>query len=433
MALPSSGSISLNQVNVELGNSGSASINMNSSAIRGLFGVSSGAISMSNGHGKSASSPTQFALTVVNEVGGTVIPWDSGGQWLQMWWNDLYGTEFPDINWASSTQKANNSTIEILMANSLAGNSDSIVMYNQGPFTISELFFDAYDDYAYPWDDDLATTAGGIEDLEITFHGTVDTNMSVDWDDTTSSSYSNLSGGKLTKSYPTGGVTFDVEVTCTTPFSVNGSPVLSEYGDVTFTAAYPLSNWNNFTGTPSDTPNLGSGKSIGELTSATEASSFKMFANMNSWDTSSVTDMSRLLYQSYWLSTSETPNMASWDTSNVTDMSYMFSASNNINPNVTNWDVGSVTTFRNMLPGGGASPFNRNISGWDTSSAVDMRKMLAHCYNFNYDISSWDVSGVTTAANAYGFRWKSSSGPTYLDLLTCAKSPTFNTPSWIGC
>jgi hypothetical protein len=54
MALQSSGAISLNDVNVELGNSGTANINMGSSAVRDLFGVSSGAISMSDGYGKSS-------------------------------------------------------------------------------------------------------------------------------------------------------------------------------------------------------------------------------------------------------------------------------------------------------------------------------------------------------------------------------------------
>ena len=62
MALPASGAISLSQVNVELGNAGTASINMNSAAVRGLFGVASGAISMSNGYGKSS----QFAFSITS-------------------------------------------------------------------------------------------------------------------------------------------------------------------------------------------------------------------------------------------------------------------------------------------------------------------------------------------------------------------------------
>ena len=62
MALPASGAISLNQVNVELGNAGTASINMNSAAVRGLFGVASGAISMSDGYGKS----NEFSFSITS-------------------------------------------------------------------------------------------------------------------------------------------------------------------------------------------------------------------------------------------------------------------------------------------------------------------------------------------------------------------------------
>jgi hypothetical protein len=53
MALPASGAISLNDVNVELGLSGTAAITMNDSAVRTLFGVASGAIGMNSGYGKS--------------------------------------------------------------------------------------------------------------------------------------------------------------------------------------------------------------------------------------------------------------------------------------------------------------------------------------------------------------------------------------------
>jgi hypothetical protein len=53
MALPSTGAISLNAVNVELGLSGTTTISMNQASVRTLFGVASGAISMSDGYGKS--------------------------------------------------------------------------------------------------------------------------------------------------------------------------------------------------------------------------------------------------------------------------------------------------------------------------------------------------------------------------------------------
>jgi len=55
MALPAAGnSISLQQVNVELGETGTDAINMGGSAVRGLFGVAEGAIDMSDGFGKSS-------------------------------------------------------------------------------------------------------------------------------------------------------------------------------------------------------------------------------------------------------------------------------------------------------------------------------------------------------------------------------------------
>ena len=44
MPLPASGIITLNDVNVELGLSGTAQIGMDDAAVRGLFGIASGEI-----------------------------------------------------------------------------------------------------------------------------------------------------------------------------------------------------------------------------------------------------------------------------------------------------------------------------------------------------------------------------------------------------
>ena len=60
MALPSSGAISLNDVNVELGLSGTAQISLNDAVVRTLFIRSSGSISMSDGYSKS----NQFAFSI---------------------------------------------------------------------------------------------------------------------------------------------------------------------------------------------------------------------------------------------------------------------------------------------------------------------------------------------------------------------------------
>jgi len=58
----STGTISLSQVNTELGYSASATISLNDAAVRALAGVSSGTISMSNLQGKSAGNPFTLAF-----------------------------------------------------------------------------------------------------------------------------------------------------------------------------------------------------------------------------------------------------------------------------------------------------------------------------------------------------------------------------------
>lgn len=95
MALPSSGQISLNDVNVELGNSGTAQIDMNSSAVRTLFEIASGEIEMSDGYGKAAFTPWTTTPTFQNFTGdgstqnGTYTPTSGTVKFLVMMWGSV--------------------------------------------------------------------------------------------------------------------------------------------------------------------------------------------------------------------------------------------------------------------------------------------------------------------------------------------------------
>ena len=71
MALPSSGAISMGQVDTELGYSATAQISLNNTAVRTLFGISSGAIDMNTGHGKANTVSAAYLVVAGGGTGGT--------------------------------------------------------------------------------------------------------------------------------------------------------------------------------------------------------------------------------------------------------------------------------------------------------------------------------------------------------------------------
>lgn len=96
MALQSSGAISLYNVNIELQRSGTQTISMGESAVRTLFQVGSGAISMSNGYGKS--NLTQAAaVSWMASNRNAVTLWCHGGT------TDVRATNSPYVRYVSSS------------------------------------------------------------------------------------------------------------------------------------------------------------------------------------------------------------------------------------------------------------------------------------------------------------------------------------------
>lgn len=80
MALPASGAISFNNINVELGLSGTASLSLGASNVRTLFGVPSGAIALSQGYGKS--NRVAINLTIAANTNNYNIFSNKGGSYV---------------------------------------------------------------------------------------------------------------------------------------------------------------------------------------------------------------------------------------------------------------------------------------------------------------------------------------------------------------
>jgi surface protein len=105
--------------------------------------------------------------------------------------------------------------------------------------------------------------------------------------------------------------------------------------------------------------------------------------------------------------------ISTWDTSFVTNMSRMFANNDGVssfNQNIGNWNVRKVTTFFNMFNtatafnNGGAPMLWSEGGGIGNDSSVvtiDMRNMFLSATAFNSDITGWNTSKVTLMSGMF--------------------------------
>jgi len=133
--------------------------------------------------------------------------------------------------------------------------------------------------------------------------------------------------------------------------------------------------------------------------------------NISEWDTGNVTDMSNMFADANIFN----QDISKLNTSKVTNMSGMFKGATNFTGytnqlNITNfksktffsdlefeasigkWDTGNVTEMTSMFEG--ASEFDANISQWKTGKVMDMSKMFLGAESLNKRISSQTSCGV---------------------------------------
>ena len=115
------------------------------------------------------------------------------------------------------------------------------------------------------------------------------------------------------------------------------------------------------------------------------------YGHISGWDTSKVTDMSKLFLDAH---TFNEP-LNNWDVSNVSNMHAMFDNAYAFNQPLNNWEVGNVTDMSEMFSSMEALAFNQPIGNWDVSGVTDMSGMFSDAKAFNQAIGDWDVSNVT--------------------------------------
>ncbi len=151
-----------------------------------------------------------------------------------------------------------------------------------------------------------------------------------------------------------------------------------------------------------------------------KSSAINTYGEINTWDTSLMTNMSNVFYNK-----SFNDDISNWNTSNVTNMRNMFRASFTFNQPIktqqvtvnnvtyTAWDVSKVTRMESMFKD--AQDFNQEIGNWDVSNVTNMNSMFFYADAFNQPINTqqvtvnnvtytaWDVSKVTNMYEMFAY------------------------------
>lgn len=123
--------------------------------------------------------------------------------------------------------------------------------------------------------------------------------------------------------------------------------------------------------------------------------------DLSKWDTSNVTNMSRMF--SYCYNLSSIDGISNWDTSKVTAMQEMFYNCYNLtSPDLSKWDTSNVANMYFMFYGCRSLTSLDSISNWDTSNVTNMSLMFGYCSSLtSLDLSKWDISNVSSMGGMF--------------------------------
>ncbi|MBG7611645.1 BspA family leucine-rich repeat surface protein [Polaribacter sp. BAL334] len=271
---------------------------------------------------------------------------------------------------------------------------------------LSIITLNAQTEFITTWKTDNPGTSNSSSIIIPTFPGET-YNYDVDWNN--DGVYNLVDIGKtgsVTHDFGTPG-TYTIRIRGTFPriyFNGSGSTGLGDsrklisidqWGTISWTSMeYAFSGCYNLQVNANDAPNL---SGVTSLEGMFLGNFINLNQNFNNWDTSTITNMSRMFTDAH----SFNGNISNWDTSNVTNMSSMFTNAFAFNQNL-NWDTGKVVNMQGMFSN--ASSFNGDISSWDTSSVTNMTLMFSQASNpssFNQNLGGWNVENVTELSGMF--------------------------------
>ena len=132
---------------------------------------------------------------------------------------------------------------------------------------------------------------------------------------------------------------------------------------------------------------------------------------VSTWDTSSTTDMSNLLYNAPCKSTFN-EDIDGWNVASVTNMGYMFGVTSPpVTPHVAP-RARPARTRSHPLPPQGASSFNQALN-WNVVSVTYMDSLFYGATSFNQPLP-WNVAGLTSLISLFYVRGPHCAHPFHL-------------------
>ena len=128
-----------------------------------------------------------------------------------------------------------------------------------------------------------------------------------------------------------------------------------------------------------------------------EASIMLQYGSIAEWDVSGINDLTNLFNHADCIGFDADLN--AWDTSSVTKMLKTFRNAAAFTSSLDGWNVSKVTDVRNMFYG--AASFAGDLNSWQTGSFQNMMSMFQYATAFNTSVADWDVSRVTSMSGVF--------------------------------
>lgn len=158
-----------------------------------------------------------------------------------------------------------------------------------------------------------------------------------------------------------------------------------QWGDVVWAdMTRAFAGCENLSISATDQPDMSGVKSMSGM--FTECTNLNGPANIGSWNTSTVIDMSGM----FRLATNFNQPIGNWNTSNVKSMVALFSITGAFNQPIGNWNTGNVNFMDGMF--GAAAAFNQPIGNWNTANVSSMSGMFSYASSFNQSLGGWSLN-----------------------------------------